>query len=57
MPVPLKGIRAIHNAFRKDMTEMDEAANIAARELGSLDPLLKGYNFFNEVLVWHAAGE
>jgi hemerythrin-like domain-containing protein len=57
MAVPLDGIRAIHNAFRKDMTAIDEAADNAARRVGNLELVLKRYNFFNEVLVWHAKGE
>jgi hypothetical protein len=57
MAVPLDAIRAIHNAFRKDLKAMDEAAFIAARGRGNLDPVLKRYIFFNEVLVWHASGE
>lgn len=57
MAVPLDAIRAIHNAFRKDMTAIDAAAHIAARGRGSLDLVVKRYTFFNEVLVWHASGE
>lgn len=57
MTVPLDAIRAIHNAFRKDMTAIDTAAHIAARGRGSLDLVVKRYTFFNEVLVWHASGE
>jgi len=57
MAVPLDAIRAIHNAFRKDMTAIDAAAHSAARGRGSLDLVLKHYTFFNEVLVWHASGE
>ncbi|GAH09691.1 unnamed protein product, partial [marine sediment metagenome] len=57
MAVPLDAIRVIHNAFRKDMAAMDEAANTAAHGNGDLDLLLKRYIFFNEVLVWHAIGE
>jgi hemerythrin-like domain-containing protein len=57
MAVPLDAIRAIHNAFRKDMAAMDEAANIAAHGRGNLDLVLNRYTFFNEVLVWHASGE
>jgi hypothetical protein len=55
--VPLDAIRAIHNAFRKDMTALDTTAHMAARGRGSLDIVLKRYAFFNEVLVWHASGE
>jgi hypothetical protein len=57
MPVPLDAIRAIHNAFRKDIAAIDEAANIAAHKSGNLDLVVKRYNFLNEVLVWHAIGE
>ena len=57
MPVPLDAIRAIHNAFRKDIVTMDKSADAAARGQGNLDSVLKRYKFFNEVLVWHAIGE
>jgi hypothetical protein len=57
MTVPLDGIMAIHNAFRKDIASMDMAADAAAHAHGNLDLLLKRYNFLNEVLVWHANGE
>lgn len=57
MAVPLDAIRAIHNAFRKDMSAMDETANAIAHGLSNLDLILKRYRFFNEVLVWHAEGE
>lgn len=57
MTVPLDGIRAIHNAFRKDSAAMDAAASAAVRRGSSLDPVLNRYQFINEVLVWHAAGE
>jgi CRISPR/Cas system CSM-associated protein Csm2 small subunit len=57
MAVPLDAIRAIHNAFRKDIKTMDEAAYAAARWQLSPELVVKRYNFFNEVLVWHASGE
>jgi hypothetical protein len=57
MAVPLDSIRAIHNAFRKDLAAIDSAAYSAARGLGNLDLVLKRYTFLNEVLVWHADGE
>jgi hypothetical protein len=57
MTVPLDGIRAIHNAFRKDLAAMDAAANKAARGSGDMSLVVKRYIFFNEVLVWHAEGE
>jgi hypothetical protein len=57
MAVPLDAIRAIHNAFRKDLAAIDNAAFMAAQGRGNLDRVLKRYTFFNEVLVWHADGE
>ena len=57
MAVPLDAIRAIHNAFRKDMAAIDKAANTAAQGRGNLDLIRMRYTFFNEILVWHAAGE
>jgi hemerythrin-like domain-containing protein len=57
MAVPLDAIRAIHNAFRKDVAVIDKAANAAAHRQGNLDSVLKRYGFFNEVLVWHAIAE
>ncbi len=57
MPVPLDAIRAIHNAFRSDIAAIDNAADSAAHKSSNLDLVLKRYNFFNEVLVWHALGE
>ena len=57
MVVPLDGIRAIHNAFRKDMATLDIAAKTAAQGSGVLDAVEKRYVFLNEILVWHATGE
>ena len=50
MTVPLDAIRAIHNAFRKDLAAIDAAANKAAGGFGSLGLILKRHTFFNEVL-------
>jgi hypothetical protein len=57
MAVPLDAIRAIHNAFRKDLAAMDSAAYNAAQGLGNLELVLKRYTFYGEVLDWHAKGE
>jgi hemerythrin-like domain-containing protein len=57
MAVPLDAIRAIHNAFRKDLEAMDSAARNAAEGSGSLDLILKRYSLFSEILDWHAKGE
>jgi CRISPR/Cas system CSM-associated protein Csm2 small subunit len=55
--VPLDGIRAIHNAFRKDLAAIDSAALSAASAGSDLKNLSSRYKFFNEILVWHASGE
>jgi hemerythrin-like domain-containing protein len=57
MAVPLDAIRAIHNAFRKDLIAMDAAAYAAARGEEDSGLVRKRYGFYNEVLVWHARGE
>jgi hemerythrin-like domain-containing protein len=57
MAVPLDAIRAIHNAFRKDLAAMDTSAYTAVRQGSSLDMVVQRYKFFNEALVWHAGGE
>lgn len=57
MAVPLDAIRAIHNAFRKDIAAIDGAALAAAHGGGGTDPVIKRYVLLGEVLVWHASGE
>lgn len=57
MAVPIDAIRAIHNAFRKDISAMDDVGDRAAHGQGKLDGLRERYEFFNQVLVWHAIGE
>ena len=57
MVVPLDGIRAIHNAFRKDIRAIDDAAKDAVRTKGNTEHVLKRYIFLNDILVWHADGE
>lgn len=57
MAVPLDSIRAFHNAFRKDIKAIDEAATSAAKGQSGLDVVVKRYSFFNEILVFHAHAE
>ena len=57
MAVPLDAIRAIHNAFRKDIAAIDEAALAAAHGGGGPDPVIKRHVLLGEVLFWHASGE
>jgi hypothetical protein len=57
MTQPLDAIVAIHNAFRSDITMIDAAALEAARGQTGLAPTIERFQFLNEILVWHAAGE
>lgn len=57
MAEPLDAITAIHNAFRRGMSEIDAAALDSARGKPGLIPTIERFRFFNEVLVWHAHGE
>jgi hypothetical protein len=54
---PILGVRAIHNAFRRDMAMIDAAALDAARGKPGLAATIERFRFFNEVLEWHALGE
>ncbi len=57
MAEPTDAIRAIHNAFRKDLKQIDAAALESARGKEGLSTTIERFRFFNEVLVWHAHGE
>ena len=57
MVEPTDAIRAIHNAFRNDLKQIDAAALEAARGKEGLATTIERFYFFNEVLVWHAHGE
>jgi len=54
---PIDAVVAIHNAFRRDMAEIDAAALGAARGRPGLEATVERFRFFNEVLEWHAHGE
>jgi hypothetical protein len=56
-PGPIDAVRAIHNAFRRDMAIIDAAALDAARGKPGLEATVERFRFFNEVLEWHAHGE
>ncbi len=57
MTGPLDAVKAIHNAFRNDMDAIDAAAYRAAQGDGDLSAVVARYQFFNEILDWHAHGE
>jgi len=57
MTEPVDAIRAIHNAFRNDMLQIDAAAFDSAKGIVGLATTIERFRFFNEILVWHAKGE
>jgi len=57
MTVPVDAIRSVHNAFRKDMAQIDAAALDLARENPDAGIAFSRFRFFDEVLNWHAKGE
>lgn len=57
MATPLDAVTAIHNAFRRDIANIDAAALETARGGPGLEATIDRFRFFNEVLVWHAHGE
>ena len=57
MAEPLDAVKAIHNAFRRDIAIIDNAALDSARGKEGHEATVERFRFFNEVLVWHAHGE
>lgn len=57
MVTPLDAITVIHNAFRRDLTEIDEAVYKVARHGGDLSPLVDRLQWFSQILALHAQGE
>ncbi|HEY6430225.1 MAG TPA: hemerythrin domain-containing protein, partial [Acidimicrobiales bacterium] len=50
-------VRALHNAFRRDIEIIDAAALESARGKPGLHDTFERFRFLNEVLGWHALGE
>jgi hypothetical protein len=57
MTGPFDAVLAFHNAFRRDIAQIDEAALHLARGKPGLESQLGRFRFLNEILVWHAQGE
>ncbi len=57
MARPLDAVTAFHNAFRRDIAQIDSAALAWARGDREATDTLARYRFLNEVLVWHANSE
>ena len=57
MAGPLDAIRAFHNAFRRDMLQIDDAAYKIARDGGDILPVIDRLRGLEEWLLVHEAGE
>ncbi len=57
MAGPIDAVLVFHNAFRRDMAQIDAAALASARGEPGYASTIERFRFFNEVLVWHADGE
>ena len=57
MVTPIDVIPVIHNALRADMAAIDGAALAAARGAPGLALTVERFQFFNEILAFHAYGE
>jgi hemerythrin-like domain-containing protein len=54
---PIDVIRCFHNAFRRDISQIDDIVNRIAREGGDFIPVLDRLHTMNELLDYHARGE
>ena len=57
MVAPLDAVTVVHNAFRRDLTEIDEAVYKVARHGGDLSPLIDRLHWFSQIIDLHAQGE
>jgi iron-sulfur cluster repair protein YtfE (RIC family) len=54
---PIDIVRSIHNAFRRDVSQIDAAAFKLARDGGDLTPVFNRLSVVAEILDYHAQGE
>jgi hemerythrin-like domain-containing protein len=54
---PIDVIRCFHNAFRRDISQIDDIVNRTAREGGDFTSVLDRLHTMNELLDYHARGE
>jgi len=54
---PIDVVRCFHNAFRRDMAQIDNSVLNVAREGGDLAPYFDRLQIIGEVLDYHARGE
>jgi iron-sulfur cluster repair protein YtfE (RIC family) len=54
---PIDIVHSLHNAFRRDSFQIDDATFSIARAGGDLTPVLDRFHIMGEVLDYHARGE
>jgi iron-sulfur cluster repair protein YtfE (RIC family) len=54
---PIDIVRCFHNAFRRDLMEIDESILKAARNGGDYTTIFNRFNITGEILDYHAKGE
>lgn len=57
MPSPIDVVLCFHNAFRKDIAQIDSSVLEIARIGGNLSPILNRLQSMDEILDYHARGE
>ena len=55
--MPIDIVRCFHNAFRRDLMEIDKATLYATRNSGDFTPILNRLKITGEILDYHARGE
>ena len=57
MSGPLDIVRSLHNAFRRDIFQIDDSVFKIARNGGDLTAVLDRLHIMGEILDYHAKGE
>lgn len=57
MSRPIDVIRCFHNAFRRDISQIDDIVNTTAHDDGNFTSILDRLHLMNELLDYHARGE
>jgi hypothetical protein len=57
MSGPIDAVLCLHNAFRRDMLQIDQAACSVARKEGDISQILNRFHVMGEILDHHAKGE
>ena len=57
MSGPLDIVRSLHNAFRRDIFQIDDSVFRIARSGGELTGVLERLHVMGEILDYHARGE